>query len=56
LQEWRAELHQRIDVHDAQLSQIYEAIENLLDEQAEKKEKEEAWKYRNRIGFKNEKK
>lgn len=52
LQIIREELHQRIDVHDAQLSQIYEAIENLLDEQAEKKEKETAWKNRNRIGFK----
>ncbi|WP_114790342.1 ORF6N domain-containing protein [Niabella yanshanensis] len=56
LKEWRTELHQRIDVHDAQLSQIYEAIENMLDDQVEKKEKEEAWKHRNRIGFKNEKK
>lgn len=52
LEEVRTELHQRIDVHDAQLGQIYEAIESMLDDQANKKEKEEAWKSRNRIGFK----
>ncbi|MGC4233887.1 MAG: ORF6N domain-containing protein [Niabella sp.] len=52
LEEVRTELHQRIDVHDAQLGQIYEAIESMLDGQANKKEKEDAWKNRNRIGFK----
>lgn len=52
LQSLRDELHGRIDVHDAQLGQIYEAIENLLDQNADRKEKEEAWKSRNRIGFK----
>jgi phage regulator Rha-like protein len=34
--------------HDAQLNQIYEAIENLLDEKVEKK----SWEERKRIGFK----
>jgi cell division protein FtsB len=34
--------------HDAQLNSIYEAIENLLDEKAEKK----SWEDRKRIGFK----
>lgn len=52
LQDVRMELHQRIDVHDAQLNQIYEAIENMLDEKAEKKIIEEEWKNRNQIGFK----
>ena len=52
LQALREELHGRIDIHDAQLGQIYEAIENLLDQNADRKEKEEAWKNRNRIGFK----
>ncbi|MCH5599885.1 ORF6N domain-containing protein [Niabella ginsengisoli] len=51
LEEVRSELHQRIDIHDAQLGQIYEAIENMLDEQADKRQKEEGWKNRtpNRI-------
>lgn len=34
--------------HDAQLNQIYDAIENLLDEKVEQK----SWQERNRIGFK----
>ncbi len=31
------ELQQKITVHDAQLSQIYDAIENLLDQKVEEK-------------------
>ncbi|PZP52443.1 MAG: DNA-binding protein [Pseudopedobacter saltans] len=46
------ELAQRIDMHDAQLAQIYEAIENMLDEQSDKKGKEQTWENRKRIGFK----
>lgn len=42
------ELKQRIGEHDVQLSQIYDAIENLLDQ----KEEEKKWKERERIGFK----
>lgn len=42
LQQLRTELHQRIDVHDARLNQIYEALENMLDVEAEKKAKEQA--------------
>jgi len=38
---------ERIGGHDVQLNQIYDAIENLLDE----KVKEKAWKDRQRIGF-----
>lgn len=56
LQQLRTELHQRIDGHDAQLNQIYEALENMLDAEAEKKAEEkakaEAWKNRERIGYK----
>ena len=42
------ELKDRVGNHDAQLNQIYEAIENLLDDKAEKK----SWDERERIGFK----
>jgi phage regulator Rha-like protein len=37
-----------IGEHDAQLNQIYDAIENLLDEKAQQK----TWENRKRIGFK----
>ncbi|WP_235918433.1 hypothetical protein [Sediminibacterium soli] len=40
-------LKQRIDGHDMQLEQIYEAIENLLDGRADKM----AWQDREKIGF-----
>ncbi len=42
------ELKQRIGEHDIQLSQIYDAIENLLDSKVE----ERKWEDRERIGFK----
>lgn len=42
------ELKQRIGEHDIQLSQIYDAIENLLDSKVEEKK----WEERQRIGFK----
>jgi phage regulator Rha-like protein len=42
------ELKDKISEHDVQLSQIYDAIENLLDEKEELK----TWKDRERIGFK----
>jgi hypothetical protein len=42
------ELKARIGEHDVQLNQIYNAIENLLDEKTEEK----TWKGRQRIGFK----
>ena len=42
------EIWQRIGEHDIQLSQIYDAIENLLD----KKAAERKWYERERIGFK----
>jgi len=42
------ELKERLGEHDAQLNQIYDAIENLLDEKVEEKK----WGQRERIGFK----
>ena len=44
-------LKERIGDHDAQLSQIYDALENLLDEKAA----ERKWNERERIGFKRQK-
>lgn len=41
------QIKQRIGEHDVQLSQIYDAIENLLDETAIQRK----WGGRNRIGF-----
>jgi len=42
------ELKERIGEHDIQLNQIYNAIENLLDDKSEQK----TWNERERIGFK----
>ncbi|NII25462.1 ORF6N domain-containing protein [Pseudoflavitalea sp. X16] len=42
------EIKQRLGEHDVQLSAIYDAIENLLDEKVEQKK----WEDRQRIGFK----
>ena len=42
------QLKDKIGEHDIQLSGIYDAIENLLDEKTEKK----TWEERERIGFK----
>ena len=42
------ELREKIDGHDVQLNQIYDAIEGLLDDKTEQK----SWKDRERIGFK----
>ena len=41
-------IHQRIGEHDTQLSAIYDAIENLLDDKIIQKK----WEERERIGFK----
>lgn len=48
LEELRKELHERIGEHDTQLTAIYDAIENLLDE----KVKQKNWEERERIGYK----
>lgn len=42
------ESKERIGEHNVQLNQIYEAMENLLDEKAA----ERKWEERERIGFK----
>ena len=42
------EIKERLGGHDAQLTQIYEAIENILDQNAAKNK----WENRTRIGFK----
>ena len=49
LAEQLKELKEKVGNHDGQLNQIYEAIENLLDEKAER----QTWQERERIGFKN---
>ena len=41
------EIKERLGEHDTQLNQIYDAMENLLDENAAKKK----WENRERIGF-----
>ncbi|HUZ59183.1 MAG TPA: hypothetical protein VMU83_10405 [Hanamia sp.] len=42
------EIKERLGEHDIQLSQIYDAMENLLDEKASQRK----WNDRQRIGFK----
>jgi hypothetical protein len=42
------QLLDRLNEHDVQLSQIYDAMENLLDEKAAQRK----WDERERIGFK----
>ena len=42
------QLKERLGEHDAQLNQIYDAMENLLDEKSAQKK----WEDRDRIGFK----
>jgi phage regulator Rha-like protein len=42
------ELKDKVGNHDAQLNQIYDAIENLLDEKVEQKK----WETREKIGYK----
>jgi uncharacterized membrane protein len=46
-------LREKIGSHYAQLNQIYEALENMLDKKVEEENKLEAWKARKRIGFKS---
>ena len=48
--DWREQIRQikeRIGEHDIQLSQLYDALENLLDENVAQKK----WDERERIGF-----
>ena len=48
LKEQLKEIKERLGEHDVQLNQIYDAMENLLDEKAA----ERKWEERERIGFK----
>jgi phage regulator Rha-like protein len=48
LKEQLQEIKERLGEHDAQLNQIYDAMENLLDEKAAQRK----WEERDRIGFK----
>ena len=48
LKEQLREIKERLGEHDAQLNQIYDAMENLLDEKASQNK----WDQRERIGFK----
>ena len=48
LKEQLKEIKERLGEHDVQLNQIYDAMENLLDEKAEQRK----WGERERIGFK----
>ena len=49
LKEQLKQIRERLGEHDAQLNQIYDAIENLLDEKMANRK----WEERERIGFKN---
>ena len=51
LKEQLKQIKERIGEHDVQLNQIYDAMENLLDE----KVAERKWEERERIGFKTKK-
>lgn len=48
IKEQLQEIKERLSEHDVQLSQIYDAMENILDEKASQRK----WDERNRIGFK----
>ncbi|HUS00848.1 MAG TPA: hypothetical protein VMY77_03935 [Chitinophagaceae bacterium] len=48
LKEQLKEIKRKLSDHDVQLNQIYEAMENLLDEKAAQRK----WDERERIGFK----
>lgn len=50
------EIRQSVTNHSEQLNQIYDAIENMMDEKEDKKEEKRRWKEREPIGFKNNKK
>jgi hypothetical protein len=48
IKEQLRQIKERLGEHDVQLNQIYDALENLLDEKAEQRK----WEDRERIGFK----
>ena len=45
-------MFERLGEHDVQLAQIYNALENMLDKEAEKINEKLKWGERKRIGFK----
>lgn len=47
-----SEIKSTVTNHSEQLNQIYDAIENMMDEKEDKKEEKRLWKERERIGFK----
>ncbi|MEP6627193.1 MAG: ORF6N domain-containing protein [Ginsengibacter sp.] len=47
------ELKEKIGNHDAQLNQIYNALENMLEKKVDEENQLDLWKNRERIGFKN---
>jgi hypothetical protein len=47
IKEQLRQIKERVGEHDAQLNQIYDALENLLDEKAAQRK----WEERPRIGF-----
>ena len=49
LKEQLKQIKERLGQYDVQLNQIYDAIENLLDEKAAQRK----WEERQRIGLKN---
>ncbi|HEY4876045.1 MAG TPA: hypothetical protein VIH86_10760 [Puia sp.] len=46
------QLKDRMGGYDGQLSQIYEALENMLNKKVEEENKLEKWMNREKIGFK----
>ena len=52
LKEQMKQIKEHLGEHDAQLNQIYNAMENLLDEKAAQRK----WSDRERIGFKKDNK
>lgn len=46
------DLRERIGGHDAQLNQIYDALENMLDKKVVEENRQKGWDERERIGFK----
>ena len=48
MKEQMKQIRAHLGEHDAQLNQIYDAMENLLDEKAAQKK----WNDRERLGFK----
>lgn len=47
------EIKHTVTNHSDQLNQIYDAIENMMDEKADKQEEKRRWKEREKIGFKS---